>query len=671
MQKMFLLFGSIAMILFQGCGNGNGSSPVQQSETEQNTIIDQDTNDTQYFFKSDIMTVLSAKCLLCHGKNGNFKISSVEDTYDLLLHTSPRQTTGYGHFVIPGDVEKSLLFKKALNLDLHGGGAVLKSGSSEATLLKVWIEQGAKYQDENNRSDYTLIAWNDLGMHCMDGSDFSVFSILPPYNNLNAQLIQKNGMTNKHVSRGVTLSYIAAKDLNGKSNTTSLFDDRGNIKTNFWDYVSALFHTTLADDVGLSGNRTPSTQEENLQYHMPTARWEATGLPLTPYNNDGSKNYYPMVKVLAKDSSNRVIASTKTVLPVSDEMDCKVCHGSHNNYQPAKPSAGWENGSDINKDYKFNILRLHDEKFPTAVSDNQASLENSGYSGYSNAGLYVTAKSGTPVLCAACHKSNALPNTGIGTVKPLTQAIHSAHANVSDPIEKAKLNDSSNRSACYRCHPGATTQCLRGAMGKQPSIQCQNCHGNMNAVGQSGREGWTDEPSCQSCHQDAKRYLSAVVDIDSGTLRSAIDRRFATNTDTPIIGKSLYKYSAGHGNMQCSACHGSTHAIYPSSHEEDNIQSIDLQGHEGTVSECIVCHAQTPKTVSGGPHGMHSIGPYWVDKHQEAARNNVTQCRQCHGLEYRGTFLSKTFDKRNLIKTYKKGEMVSCYDCHNGPDGSR
>ena len=33
-----------------------------------------------------------------------------------------------------------------------------------------------------------LFAWNDLGMHCAD-SDFSVFTLLPPFNNLNAQLV--------------------------------------------------------------------------------------------------------------------------------------------------------------------------------------------------------------------------------------------------------------------------------------------------------------------------------------------------------------------------------------------------------------------------------------------------------------------------------------------------
>ena len=33
-----------------------------------------------------------------------------------------------------------------------------------------------------------LLGWNNLGMHCMQ-SDYSVFSILPPYNTINAQLI--------------------------------------------------------------------------------------------------------------------------------------------------------------------------------------------------------------------------------------------------------------------------------------------------------------------------------------------------------------------------------------------------------------------------------------------------------------------------------------------------
>jgi hypothetical protein len=29
------------------------------------------------------------------------------------------------------------------------------------------------------RSAYALVAWGELGMHCIDGKDYSVFSVLP------------------------------------------------------------------------------------------------------------------------------------------------------------------------------------------------------------------------------------------------------------------------------------------------------------------------------------------------------------------------------------------------------------------------------------------------------------------------------------------------------------
>ena len=474
---------------------------------------------------------------------------------------------------------------------------------------------------------YTLLAWNDLGMHCMDGRDFSVFSILPPYNTLNAQLISKAGTSDKHITSGVTITYSAAPSLDGKYNTTSLLDSNNNPKTNFWDYVGALFNANPAPDTGLTGNHTPDRSEHPLTYVAAHNWWEASGLPITPYNDDGTKNYYPMVTVTAKDAGGNVLASTKVVLPVSDEMDCRACHGSTSGYADARPSAGWENDADPEKDFKWNILRLHDQKHPTAVSDNQTALKATGYDAYDDAGLYATAKAGNPVLCATCHASNALPGTGIAGIKPLTEALHGKHADVKDPLNGQTLSSSTNRDACYRCHPGAATKCLRGAMGKQSDIQCQNCHGNMKAVGAHGRNGWLDMPNCQSCHQNGQRHTTAVTDMNTGTLRDALDGRFATNANTPASGVSLYRYSKGHGKMECSACHGSTHAIYPSSHAEDNLQSIAVQGHEGTIAECTACHDATPRTTDGGPHGMHSVGQYWVGAHEDIAERNSAQCK--------------------------------------------
>jgi len=526
---------------------------------------------------------------------------------------------------------------------------------------------------QTSPAGYRLLAWNDLGMHCMDGNDYSVFSILPPYNNLVAQLIKKDE-TPQHITSDVTLTYEAVPSLDGKWNTTSV------TKTNFWDYVLSLFGVTLEADKGLAGSYVQSKTPQPLHYDSTHKWWTAEGIPVSPKNDDGSYNMYPMVKVVAKDSNGNVLAETTTVLPVSDEMDCKKCHSSTSNYNDAKPSSGWVNLSDAEKDYKYNILRLHDQKHPTAVQEHATSLSAKGWN-YKAEGLEATANSGTPILCASCHKSNALPGTGVDDIKPLTQALHSKHADVTDPDTGLTLNNSTNRNACYTCHPGATTQCLRGAMGnaKNPDgtskMQCQSCHGVMSAVGSSSREGWFDEPNCQSCHQNGERYTEAVTNMLTGTLRASLDNRFATNPDTPMTGKSLYRYSTGHGNMQCSACHGSTHAIYPSAKAEDNIQSIQAQGHAGTIGECTACHTTVPFTINGGPHGMHTVGQLWVDGHEHIVENGgSSSCASCHGSDYKGSPLSKTMSTRTYstewgTKTFAAGHMVSCFDCHNGPNG--
>ena len=519
-----------------------------------------------------------------------------------------------------------------------------------------------------NGFPYMLTAWNDLGMHCMDGNDFSVFSILPPYNNLHAQLKDKNGDL---VTSGVTITYESTVGTDGKINTSS------SDKTNFWDFSQKLFGAVLSPDVGLKGKYTPSSTPRTLDFNPQYEWWEAEGIPLTPYNNDGSKNYYPLVKVTAKDPSGAILASVNVVLPVSDEMDCKRCHATNSLAPKAMPKAGWVAMSDPEKDFKYNILRLHDERIPNAVSDHIGSLSAKAYN-YDPAGLEATAKSGTPILCAACHSSNALPGTGVDGIKPFTQAIHSFHAKVTDPYTGLSLNDSNNRAACYACHPGAQTKCLRGAMGDARDsagnavMQCQSCHGHMSNVGNSQRQGWLDEPNCQACHHDGVRETSAI-DPATNTLRHVVDTKFATNLNTPATGLSLYRFSKGHGKLQCEACHGATHAIYPA-HTADNQLSQTLQGHTGTVGECNACHNSVPNTISGGPHGMHPVGQSWVKEHGDAAEHNTAQCTACHGKDYRGTPLSETWTDRSFstewgTKNFAKDHQISCYDCHNGPNG--
>jgi PKD repeat protein len=519
---------------------------------------------------------------------------------------------------------------------------------------------------------WKVVAWNNLGMHCMD-ADFGVFAILPPYNTIQAQVLDPTGQLTGAAS-GVKVTYQGVADASGSINTTSAG------KTNFWSFAQSLFGASLPVDVGLLNHNMPGTSNtpQPMLFDSALNWFIAEGIPITPYDDRGAKNYYPMMNVTAVDAAGAALASTKIVLPVSDEMDCRSCHASGTSAD-ARPSAGWVYASDAQRDFRLNILRLHDDREQGSAVYASA-LQSRGYSA---AGLYATATGGKAILCASCHKSEALSGSGLTGVPPLTASIHTLHSRVTDPTNGLTLESSTNRSACYRCHPGSETRCLRGTMGNAVAadgtmaIQCQNCHGPMSAVGSSARTGWFDEPTCQNCHTGTATTNSGAIRYTSvfsspGTPRIAASTVFATTPNTPVAGVSLYRFSAGHGGLQCSACHGSTHAEYPASHPNDNVQSVALQGHVGTIAECTSCHGTSPSTTNGGPHGMHPVGTAWVSRHGNAAESNRTQCQACHGTDYRGTVLSRAFTARTLntsfgTKTLFRGAQVSCYMCHNGP----
>jgi PKD repeat protein len=516
---------------------------------------------------------------------------------------------------------------------------------------------------------WVVIAWNNLGMHCLD-ADFSVFGILPPYNTVQAQVIDPSG---KLVSTpAVSVVYQGVADPTGSINTTSVG------KSNFWQYAMPLFGISLGPDQGLGANMPGKTNAAQPTVFDPVLKWfKAEGIPLTPYDDAGRKNPYPMMQLTALSSTGSVLGTTSNVLPVSDEMDCSSCHASGETLA-AKPNGGWVFDPNAQRDYRLNILRLHDER-QAADATYTAALNARGLA----KGLYRSViEDGKPALCATCHASNALPGTGYSGVKPLTASMHAFHGHVVDPTNNLSLESSTNRSACYRCHPGSTTRCLRGVMGNSVAadgtmaIQCQNCHGPMSAVGASTRAGWFQEPTCQQCHtgtatsnNGAIRYTSVFE--TSGTPRVAVNQTFATQPNAPAAGLSLYRFSAGHGGLQCAACHGSTHAEYPASHPNDNLQSVAIQGHAGKLAECSSCHtAGVPSTTNGGPHGMHPVGSSWVSQHPGVAEGNRQQCTTCHGADYRGTVLSRAFGPRTINnRTVFQGQQIGCYMCHNGPGG--
>lgn len=531
---------------------------------------------------------------------------------------------------------------------------------------------------------WTVVAWNNLGMHCMD-DDYSVFTILPPFNTINAQVMDAAGhlVTDPNLA-GITVTYESVANPDGSINTTSVG------KTNFWNFVAAAYGASLAPDAGLAGKTMPgpSNAPQGMTWDAGMQWFEAAGIPICPTDDQGIKNPYPLMRVKVKNtSSNTVLASADIVVPVSDEMDCRACHKTGSGPE-AQPAGGWVDDPNDKRDFRLNILRLHDEKNLANPVYTAALAAN----GFPATGLYDSVvNQNRPVLCALCHASEALGTGGAAGVPPLTRAMHSRHAAVTNPTNGQSLDSVLSRNACYLCHPGSETRCLRGAMGGAVNasdgslvMQCQSCHGVMSEVGAATRTGWLDEPNCQACHSGdalSNEGLIRFISVFSapGTMRVPANHRFATNADTPMAGKSLFRFSKGHGGLVCSACHGSTHAEYPSMHRDDNLYSWNKQGHRGKLADCAVCHASMPSNSVGGPHGIHPIGSTnWVKDHADIARAigpNYQACKECHGSDLRGTVLSRAQADRALstkfgILTLKRGMEVSCYYCHNGPGSS-
>ncbi len=561
-----------------------------------------------------------------------------------------------------------------LSAGTYNASITLTSSANSVTVPVTLTVTSSSSGGGGTGSGYALLAWSELGMHCMDGKDYSVFSVLPPYNTIYAKLLT-TGSQPVPVTSGVTITYQAYKDASGSINTTSYGTSTVAQKTNFWSWVYLLFRGQPAPDVGLHNYPVQSGTPAQMTYDSTKGLWKAEGIPTAPYDDSGASKPYPMAQIVAKDSSGQTVATATVVLAVSDEMTCSTCHAPNTN-SAAMPNGGWiTSGATAAQNVKLNILKKHDDRWQSSTTSTMLSaLQARGYT--YQASLYNTSTSGTPVLCATCHSSNALNaaglTTGVSGVNPLTQDMHTLHSQVTLPNSTAKLDNATDPTgSCYQCHPGINTKCQRGTMS---TVACFNCHGNLSRVGMASRAGWLDEPNCQMCHQNSTTYTTAFTSTNlgpTGTQRTSTDTTFATNPNVPTSPYSLYRFSQGHGSTECSACHGSQHAEYPTNQPNDNVYSTNLQGYAGRVTECTVCHGTALATTNnGGPHGMHTVGSAWVSAHPNYAQSNLSACAYCHGATYQGSSLSMLLTSKTLAgKTFPAGHEISCYDCHNGPNG--
>jgi hypothetical protein len=293
--------------------------------------------------------------------------------------------------------------------------------------------------------EYIVIGWNDLGMHCYN-PDFQDLAVLPPYNTLWAQVIQR-GDPPVIVTEGITMTYSFSE------NTYSVG------KSNFWDYDEQLFGVNLPPNIGLTGKGLAGDMDAMADYFI------AEGIPLTEFNDGDhiTSVPYQLADIVVHDAEGTELARNQAVAPVSTEMHCEYCHSD----------GGVEDISTGR--VETNILTLHD-------------MENQEDYPDEFAGPLMGQR---PVLCANCHESNALGMKGEPGIPSLSKAVHKKHA--------GKVPDSTE--GCYNCHPGPETKCLRDVMSTEYEMGCTDCHGGMEAVSKNSKP-WLNEPRCDDCHTE-------------------------------------------------------------------------------------------------------------------------------------------------------------------------
>ena len=359
---------------------------------------------------------------------------------------------------------------------------VLVAGAAIGTCCFLSVDRESPAADRATaariqRSSYTVLGYNDLGMHCMN-QDFSEICILPPFNTLRAQVIRR-GSEPSIVQSGVQVRYSIP------GNTTS------SNKTNFWQYVKPLFGAPVPADVGLTGSKMSGQMSRTGN-----GDWSVIGIPITPVDDKGVENPFQLSSIQLTDTRGKSLAKTVAVVPVSWEINCNLCHNTP--------------GVSVATD----ILQKHDKLHGTQLVNQK------------------------PVLCASCHADAALNTPGVAGVKSMSHAMHGSHASRMAQLSNLDnscyachpgVNTECQRDVhvelgitCVKCHGdmAAVAKPSRRPWIDEPT--CGQCHTKINPKFQYEEPGKLFKESkghggvfCASCHGPQHAVGPAITAEDN------------------------------------------------------------------------------------------------------------------------------------------------------------
>lgn len=510
------------------------------------------------------------QCLICHSVGG-FRNDIIKKTEGLTYLGIVSQLYGQGKFLsympkfignekereaLAAFIAKELLRKESLSV-------------LEPVKVVKSMDELPFYFDIK-KDEYIILAYSVLGMKCITDVDKWI-SFLHPGSTIEAIVI-KRGEKPKIVSQGIQLTYQIKE---GFENPSKYLD--------FWKYGEVFFNKSIPENVGVEGKRLNGTFEWDEKQKV----FRASGLPVSPYREDGTYDPYPILSVELIDlKTKKVLQKTKLVVPVSTEFRCYVCHEGEPRFRGI---AGFSEKTAI------NILKLHDKNHKT--------------------NLYKQALKGKPIFCQNCHPDFIVKSEGIKGHNSFSASIHGWHANY------IFYKDSRACNFCHPDHPEGNTRCYRD-IHKKLGLECIDCHGDLDThaasllLGEEGsrtarlllsnlnprlpltsinpRKPWINEPDCLNCHK--------------GFLKPSKETKAYNNWTASFL--TLYRSRKDNtGKIPCIACHGPPHAVYPSFNpygkNKDNLQPLQYQKNPlpiGANFKCEVCHKKKMDTPNHHPN---------------------------------------------------------------------
>ncbi|MBL8483941.1 MAG: hypothetical protein JNJ60_17220 [Rhodocyclaceae bacterium] len=561
-----------------------------------------------------------------------------------------------------------------------GTAVISVRDSAQTRTIEVLVSASSGGTGTGGTSTYAVIAANDLGMHCAD-QDYRIFSILPPFNVVHAQVIKKGSKPLILDSSSVDVYYSGASSITDPAGAGSIntYSVGPTYKSNFWELTSRnqsygtqtyrrLYpsvapltsaldaYAPLPDNVGLpvpDPNRfpalaiaqqgMPATAPQKFQRYDPNlafftkfpfggtisgVNWfSADGIPILPRDDRGATNAYPLLRISAVTRgaapTATPLAKLDVVVPVASEADCRLCHASSSDY-----------GSGLATDFAGTT------KYASGVAWSIASA-------------------------AAAPGPENLQNAAKINVLRLHDAKHGMRYT------------SSVTGASTPCRNGNEASCLD----VRRSIQCSQCHytpaldllhaGPVNdtGMGEEGRQQTRHVSMSRAMHANHGKYTDIFPDMPaprslgrSSEVVAQVLQETCYSCHPGKVSKCMRGAMAG-GGVVCQDCHGQMRQV--GNDFSANLAgggSLDLNkrvpwAHEPKCQSCHVGDALTVATMDRSKMIVANDGIRLLQAYLTSdAGKDVLPNIQSQG--------SRFAENANLYRLSKGHGGVMCKGCH-------